>query len=107
MKWYLNKRKFMPKALKIVTYPWHFKMFIQFAHPVSRVSSLTVVFPQQICLNLLGGVWGHLCLPKCLSPPGMVKNFLCRKRVLLRWLASHLHSFGKHPVSITTSLDAP
>ena len=78
MKWHLNKRKYVSLAPKIVTYPWHCEMFAQFADPMSRVSSLTANL--QICLNLLRGVWGHLSLPRHLSPPGMVKNFLLRKR---------------------------
>ena len=97
MKWYLDKRNFVSLALKNVTCPWHFKMFTWFSHPVIRVSSQTC-FSLQICLYLLRDVWGHLSLPRHLSPPGRVKNFLHGKRVLLGWSASHLHSLGKHSI---------
>ena len=52
----------MPLVLKIVMCPLHFEMFTQFAHPVSRVSSLFFL-SLQIYLNLLRCVWGHLSLP--------------------------------------------
>ena len=87
----------MPLALKIVMCPWHLEMFTQFAHPVSRVSSHTVFLTADLPIAL-GVSWATSLFTRHLSPPGMVKNFLLRKKGSFAdgWLLTFV-PFGNTP----------
>ena len=68
------------------------------AHPVSRVKCHTCssVMPRPLELSDATSLWHRCC-----NPPRMFTSVLLRK-VLLRQLASHLHSFLEHSKMHTT-----